>query len=112
MRGRLIDTARVASLLRHTGVAAQIALLDAIGSCWLPLHVITDVTRLVRTKRVDRIASAMNLAGRPCVLRDVSAAAIGYSGTAQFISPRIGYRTFSPFGFGPDIAAMCVAGNS
>ena len=44
------------------------------------------------------------------VTRDVALATYGVPGVAQFAGPRIGCRRFSSFGYGLDLAAMCLRG--
>lgn len=40
---------------------------------------------------------------------DVPIAAIGYSVLGELFSPRLGCRVFPPFGYGVDLAALCLA---
>jgi hypothetical protein len=58
-----------------------------------------------------RQAAAAALADRLATV-EVPMAAYGIPQTAQFIGPRIGCRTFSPFAYGLDLAAMCTTGVS
>jgi hypothetical protein len=54
-----------------------------------------------------RISAAQMLAWR-LATEQVPATAFAYQVNGQFFSPRLGCRIFPPFGYGVDLAALCL----
>jgi hypothetical protein len=76
---------------------------------WMPAGSRQAVGRVAALDGARRQPAAATLANR-LVTRDVALAAYGVPAVAQFAGPRIGCRRFSSFGYGLDLAAMCLRG--
>ena len=74
---------------------------------WLPPPVRSDLTTLQSLTGPDRTTEATTLARR-LATTDVPATAFAYQVNGQFFSPRLGCRIFPPFGYGVDLAALCL----
>jgi hypothetical protein len=74
---------------------------------WLPRSVQSDLTRLGLLGGPDRIAAASTLAHHLATIQ-MPATAFAYLVNGQFFSPRLGCRIFPPFGYGVDLAALCL----
>jgi len=79
-----------------------------IPHSWLPASVLSDLAALHPLVGQDRIAAAGALARR-LTTTDVPATAFAYQVNGQFFSQRLGCRIFPPFGYGVDLAALCLA---
>jgi hypothetical protein len=78
---------------------------------WLPSGVVERVERLQRLSGAERDRATRTLAQE--LTRDVvPAVAYGNEVTTEFFSPRIECRIFPPFGFGVDLASLCLLGPS
>jgi hypothetical protein len=75
---------------------------------WLPPLVRSDLEALRPLVGPRRIAAARDLAWH-LATRQVPATAFAYQANGQFFSPRLGCRIFPPFGYGVDLAALCLA---
>jgi len=74
---------------------------------WLPRGVLAAVEHLQGLRTGEREGATHDLAER--LTRDVvPAVAYGREVTTAFFSPRLGCRAFPPFGFGVDLAALCL----
>jgi ABC-type transport system substrate-binding protein len=82
-------------------------LFGSVPSWWLPPGVRGDLTALTTMTGSRRIAAAGDLAWR-LANDQVPAAAFDYQVNGQVLSPRLGCRTFPPFGYGVDLAALCL----
>ncbi|HYT81313.1 MAG TPA: BTAD domain-containing putative transcriptional regulator [Actinomycetota bacterium] len=82
-------------------------LLEGVPSSWLPPSVRGDLAALTPMTGPQRIAAAGDLAWR-LAIDQVPAAAFAYQVNGQFFSPRLGCRLFPPFGYGVDLAALCL----
>jgi class 3 adenylate cyclase/ABC-type transport system substrate-binding protein len=89
---------------------AQTFLRD-IPATWLPPAVRADVERLDELTGPDRLAAARRLADH-LVTEDVPLATVGFGRAGTVVGPRLGCRVFPPFGYGVDLAALCLAGGS
>jgi ABC-type oligopeptide transport system substrate-binding subunit len=98
--GSTLDYADPAEFLRGM-------LLDIPGAHWLPRGVGADVRRVARLEGTERVTSAVQLADRLAV-KEVPVAADGTGVVTGFFSPRLGCRVFPPFGYGVDLAALCL----
>jgi DNA-binding SARP family transcriptional activator/ABC-type oligopeptide transport system substrate-binding subunit len=78
-----------------------------IPHSWLPASVQSDIAAPHPLGGQDRIAAAATLARR-LATTDVPATAFAYQVNGQFFSPRLGCRIFPPFGYGVDLAALCL----
>ena len=76
---------------------------------WMPAASREAVGQVAAIEGSRRQPAAATLANR-LVTRDIALAAYGNPGVAQFAGPRIGCRRFSSFGYGLDLAAMCLRG--
>jgi hypothetical protein len=74
---------------------------------WLPPSVQSDLTTLHPLAGPNRTAAASTLA-RHLAKTDVPATAFAYEVNGQFFSRRSGCRIFPPFGYGVDLAALCL----
>jgi DNA-binding SARP family transcriptional activator/ABC-type transport system substrate-binding protein len=82
--------------------------LRSVPQGWIPAGVRTDVRRVGGSTSAHRQAVAAHLA-QSLTTEDVLLAAYGTGQTSQFLSPRLGCRVFPPFGYGVDLAALCLA---
>ena len=74
---------------------------------WLPAGVLSDVEALQELPTGAREDATRELAER--LTREiVPAIAFGRERTSAFFSPRLGCRSFPAFGFGVDLAALCI----
>jgi hypothetical protein len=74
---------------------------------WLPAGVLSDVEALQELPTGPREDATRELAER-LTHETVPAIAYGRERTGSFFSPRLGCRSFPPFGFGVDLAALCI----
>ena len=74
---------------------------------WLPPSVQSDLAALAPLVGRNQTAAAGTLARR-LATTDVPATAFAYQVNGQFFSPRLGCRIFPPFGYGVDLAALCL----
>jgi DNA-binding SARP family transcriptional activator/ABC-type oligopeptide transport system substrate-binding subunit len=98
--GWTLDYADPAELLRGM-------LLGTPAPDWLPQGVRADVLEVARLQGPERETAAAELADRLAV-REVPLAAVGSRAATGFFSPRLGCRVFPPFGYGVDLASLCV----
>jgi hypothetical protein len=84
-------------------------LLQSMPASWLPAGVQTDVERIAGMSGPDREAAAIALADR-LATNDVPLAAVGTAHVGTVLGPRLGCRVFPPFGYGVDLAALCLDG--
>jgi hypothetical protein len=79
-----------------------------IPADWLPPGALDDVRALEVLSGDERVTATAALAER--LTRDVvPAVAYGRPMTSAFFSPRLGCRSFPPFGFGVDLASLCLS---
>jgi ABC-type oligopeptide transport system substrate-binding subunit/class 3 adenylate cyclase len=83
-------------------------LVDAEPVAWLPHGVREALTRLDTLTGGARVSAASDFAHR-LVTQDVPAVGFGVLVTGQYLSPRIGCTATPPFGYGVDLAALCIA---
>lgn len=88
-------------------VAFLDALFEAVPSSWVPFSVRSDLSAVRTLTGPKRVAEARNLAAR-FAAEDVPATAFAYQVNGQFFSSRLGCRVFPPFGYGVDLAALCL----
>jgi DNA-binding SARP family transcriptional activator/ABC-type oligopeptide transport system substrate-binding subunit len=81
--------------------------LHAIPLGWLPPGVHKKIEALAKLRGDARQAAAGRVADM-LATDEVLAAAYGVPPTSQFVAPRIGCRLFTPFGYGLDLAALCL----
>jgi len=74
---------------------------------WLPPSVQSNLTALHPMIGPDRTTAASAVAHR-LATNQVPATAFAYQVNGQFFSPRLGCRIFPPFGYGVDLAALCL----
>lgn len=86
-------------------------LLRDIPSGWLPAGVRAKIHRLAGLSGQRRQAAAAALADR-LAATEVPVAAFSTPQINQFVGPRIGCKSFTPFGYGLDLAAICVRDSS
>ena len=86
-------------------------LLRDVPAGWLPPGVSKDVERVNDLEGRARFDAAIRLADRLGV-RDVPLIAVGVAHLGTVLGPRLGCRVFPPFGFGVDLAALCLAQGS
>jgi ABC-type oligopeptide transport system substrate-binding subunit/streptogramin lyase len=78
-----------------------------VPQSWLPPSVQSDIADLHPLVGPDRTAAASTVAHR-LATNQVPATAFAYLVNGQFFSPRLGCRIFPPFGYGVDLAALCL----
>jgi peptide/nickel transport system substrate-binding protein len=78
-----------------------------IPSDWLPGGVLSSVQGLQGMPAGQREDATREL-GERLTLEIVPAVAYARERTSAFFSPRLGCRSFPPFGFGVDLAALCI----
>jgi hypothetical protein len=81
--------------------------LHDIPGSWLPPSVRADVERLSKLTGVERRREANALADRLATV-DVPVGAVGYGVSGAFLAPELGCRVFPPFGYGVDLAGLCL----
>jgi DNA-binding SARP family transcriptional activator/ABC-type transport system substrate-binding protein len=81
--------------------------LHAIPHGWLPPGLQKKIEGLANLSGGARQAAAGRVADE-LATDEVLAAAYGVPSTSQFVAPRIGCRLFTPFGYGLDLAALCL----
>ena len=80
---------------------------EDVPASWLPAAVRGEVGRLSGLTGAERTAAAANLAARLQSI-EVPIAPIGWWPTGELLSSRLGCQVFPPFGFGVDLAALCL----
>lgn len=86
-------------------------LVDGEPSSWLPPAVRPGLGRLDGLTGDARVAAASDLAN-DLTTSVLPAAAFAVPVTGQFFADRLGCQVFPPFGYGVDIAALCVGSSS
>jgi DNA-binding SARP family transcriptional activator/ABC-type oligopeptide transport system substrate-binding subunit len=94
-------------VLEHQG--QQDLGLHAIPRGWLPPGVHKKIEGLANLSGDARQAAAGRVADE-LATDDVLVAAYGVPATSQFVAPRVGCRLFTAFGYGLDLAALCLRG--
>jgi DNA-binding SARP family transcriptional activator/ABC-type oligopeptide transport system substrate-binding subunit len=92
-------------VLEHPG--QQDLGLHAIPHGWLPAGLHTRIEGLANLSGDARQAAAGRVADE-IAAHEVLVAAYGVPSTNQFVAPRVGCRLFTPFGYGLDLAALCL----
>jgi len=82
-------------------------ILQSIPEGWTPIGARTQIQRVASTSGDRRQAAAAKLAQR-LTTNDVLLAAYSTPQTSEFFSSRLGCRIFPPFGYGVDLAALCL----
>lgn len=82
-------------------------LLRATPSGWIPPIIRAKIERVDHLGGEARQRSAAALADRLSA-NEVPVAAYATPHASQFVGPRIGCRMFTPFGYGLDLAAICI----
>jgi hypothetical protein len=82
-------------------------LLRDLPTAWLPDGVREDVERVSDMSGQARHDAATRLAYR-LETEDIPLIAVGVVHVGTVLGPRLGCRTFPPFGFGVDLAALCL----
>ncbi len=85
-------------------------LLDTGLAHWLPAGVEADVRKVTSLEGAARQRAAVELADRLAV-KEVPVAALGTDSVTGFFSPHLACRVFPPFGYGIDLAALCLNEN-
>jgi ABC-type transport system substrate-binding protein len=80
---------------------------EDVPASWLPASVREDVGRLSGLTGAERTAAAADLAAK-LQATDVPIAPVGWWPTGELLSSRLGCQVFPPFGFGVDLAALCL----
>jgi ABC-type oligopeptide transport system substrate-binding subunit len=89
-------------------VAFLDALFQAVPSSWQPPMVHTDLAAINSLREpAKRVTAAGDLAWR-LATKQVPMTAFADQVNGQFIAPRLGCRVFPPFGYGVDLAALCL----
>jgi ABC-type oligopeptide transport system substrate-binding subunit/class 3 adenylate cyclase len=83
-------------------------LVDSEPASWLPKSVRQALAHLDTLSGGVRVSAASDLADR-LATDDVPAAGFGVSVIGQYFSPRIGCKVSPPWGYGVDLAALCIA---
>jgi hypothetical protein len=86
-------------------------LLQNMPPSWLPAGVQSDVERIAGMSGPDREAAAISLADR-LAANEVPLAAVGTAHLGTVLGARLGCRVFPPFGYGVDLAALCLEGTT
>jgi hypothetical protein len=86
-------------------------LLRDLPAAWLPDGVREDVERVSEMSGQARHDAATRLAHR-LETEDIPLIAVGVAHVGTVLGPRLGCRTFPPFGFGVDLAALCLVEGS
>jgi hypothetical protein len=82
---------------------------DDVPRSWLPNGVDSQVRGLAALQGQARSDAAISLATR-LASEDLPVTGFAFPETGQFFSPHLGCRVFPPFGYGVDLAALCVKG--
>ena len=82
-------------------------MLQSIPPGWVSTNVKSKVDHLARLTGNQRQTAAAALANH-LAHYEVPAAAYATPQTSQYFSPRLGCRIFTPFGYGVDLAALCL----
>ncbi len=98
------DYADAASFLRA-------ALTEAMPASWLPPGVAQEIERIDGLDGSERTKAAVDLADR-LTSEVVPAVAFGAGTTTAYLGPGLGCRVFPPYGYGLDLAALCLDGAS
>jgi ABC-type oligopeptide transport system substrate-binding subunit len=101
---RIQDYADAASFLRGE-------LTEAMPESWLPPGVADAVRRLDGLRAPERDAAAQHLADR-LAADQIPVVAFGSGSAPSYLSPRLGCQVFPPYGFGVDLAALCLDASS
>jgi DNA-binding SARP family transcriptional activator/ABC-type oligopeptide transport system substrate-binding subunit len=110
--GAIFDLVDLQTGLPYPDSASFLAhMVDEVPPGWIPAGLQDQVKTISAMSGDDRQAAAAALADRLATV-EVWVTAYGIPQTAQFIGPRIGCRTFSPFAYGLNLAAMCPTGQS
>jgi len=96
-------------VLEHPG--QQDLGLHAIPHGWLPAGVQKRIAGLAYLSGDARQAAAGRIAD-DLATDEVPAAAYGVPQTSQFVSPKVDCRLFTSFGYGMDLAALCLKGSA
>ena len=80
-----------------------------VPDSWLPPAVRSQLDRASSLRGEARVAAGATLAAR-LATDEIPATGFGHPVNGQFFSARVGCRVFPPFGYGIDLAAMCVKG--
>ena len=83
-------------------------LTETMPATWLPPGVQGELEAILRLPEPQRTERATKLAER-LATEDVAVAAVGVSVIGEFLSPRLDCRVFPPFGYGVDLAALCLS---
>jgi hypothetical protein len=94
-------------VLEHPG--QQDIGLHAIPHGWLPPGVQKKIGGLAYLSGDARQAAAGRIADELAAAQ-VPVAGYGVPQTSQFVAPRVGCRLFTSFGYGLDLAALCMNG--
>jgi DNA-binding SARP family transcriptional activator/ABC-type oligopeptide transport system substrate-binding subunit len=81
--------------------------LESIPRGWEPADARMKINRVANRSGDHRQSAAAKLAQR-LSSNDVLLAAYSTPQTSEFLSPRLGCRIFSPFGYGVDLSALCL----
>jgi ABC-type transport system substrate-binding protein len=108
--GEGFDVADLETGILYPDSASFLATLASdMPAGWMAPSSRDAVREVAATGGRRRQPAAAALADR-LVTRDIPLAAYGVPGVAQFAGPRIGCRRFSSFGYGLDLAAICLEG--
>jgi len=97
---RIQDYADAASFLRGE-------LTEGMPGSWLPPGVAGAVRRVDGLSASERDAATQRLAGR-LATDQVPVVVFGAGSAPSYLSPRLGCQEFPPYGFGVDLAALCL----
>jgi ABC-type oligopeptide transport system substrate-binding subunit len=86
-------------------------LLRDVPSGWVSPRARAKIRRVARLSGRKRQTAAAALADH-LTTNEVPVAAYATPHISQFIGPRIGCRSFTPFGYGLDLAVLCLKGSS
>jgi hypothetical protein len=105
----LLDT-RTAILYPDAGSFLS-QMLEDIPHAWLPLDVRTKIEALENMSGDARQTAAGRVADE-FATEEVAVAAYSVPQTSQFFGPGVGCRLFTSFGYGLDLAALCMNGSA
>jgi peptide/nickel transport system substrate-binding protein len=107
--GAKIDLLSLTTPLHHGDPASFLAemLLREVPPPWLPDGVAREVERLLRLEGSDRRTAAAPLADHLATV-DVPLAATRTPIEPSLLAPSLGCRVFPAFGYGVDLAALCL----
>jgi ABC-type transport system substrate-binding protein/class 3 adenylate cyclase len=86
-------------------------LLRDVPAGWLPTGIRERIERVNHLSGQARLEAAIRLADR-LATEDVPVVVVGTAEGGTVIGPRLGCRVFPPFGFGVDLAALCLVDGS